>query len=59
MERKFYRDRWNPDKTWEVVKMHGGYYLRKHIKGKQFGSGIRTTKRFIKSIGIFDFEEVR
>lgn len=59
MERKFYRDRWNPDKTWEVVKMHGGYYLRQHIKGKRFGSGIRTTKRFIKSIGIFDFEEVR
>lgn len=59
VQRTFYQDRWNPDKTWEVAKLVGGYYLRQYIKGKQFGRGIRTTKRFIKSIGIFDFEEVR
>jgi hypothetical protein len=55
--RTFYQGCWNPDKTWEVVKLVGGYYLRQYIKGKQFGRGIRTTKKYIQSIGIFDFEK--
>lgn len=38
VQRTFYQDRWNPDKTWEVVKLVGGYYLRQYIKGKQFGA---------------------
>lgn len=58
LKRVFYQDRWNPDKTWEVVKMAGGYYLRQYIKGKLFGRGVRTTKKFIENIGIFDFEKV-
>lgn len=37
VSRKFYQDRWNPDKVWEVVKMVGGYYLWQYIKGSQFG----------------------
>lgn len=56
-QRTFYQDRWNPNKTWEVVKLVGGYYLRQYIKGKQFGRGIRTTKKYIQSIGVFDFEK--
>lgn len=58
VQRIFYQDRWNPDKTWEVVKLVGGYYLRQYVKGQQFGNGLRTTKKFIESIGIFDFEIV-
>lgn len=54
----FYRDRWNPNKTWEVVKLVGGYYLRQYINGIQFGKGLRTTKRYITSIGIFGFEKL-
>lgn len=51
VQRTFYQDRWNPDKTWEVVKLVGGYYLRQYIKGKQFGRGIRTTKKYIRVLG--------
>lgn len=58
VSRKFYKDKWNTNKVWEVVKMAGGYYLRQYIKGRQFGRGIKTSKKFIESIGIFDFEEV-
>lgn len=57
-QRTWYQDRYNDKKIWEVVKLVGGYYLRQYIYGKQFGKGIRTSKRFIASIGIFDFEEV-
>lgn len=57
-KRTFYRDRWNSDKIWEVVKLVGGYYLRQYIKGVQFGRGLRTTKKYIASIGIFGFEEL-
>ena len=58
VERTFYRDKWNPDKTWEVAKLVGGYYLRQYIKGNQFGRGVKTSKKFIESIGIFGFEKV-
>ena len=56
VQRTYYQDRWNDKKVWEVAKVVGGYYLRQYIEGKQFGSGIKTSKKFIESIGIFDFE---
>lgn len=58
VKRTFYQDRWNPDKVWEVAQMIGGYYLRQYVRGRQFGKGLRTTKEFIRSIGIFEFEVV-
>ncbi len=58
LERKFFQDKWNVKKVWEVVKMAGGYYLRQYIAGEQFGRGIKTSKKFIASIGILDFQEV-
>ena len=45
-------------KTWEVVKMVGGYYLRQYVDGQQVNTGLRTTKAFIASIGIFEFERI-
>ena len=57
-KRTFYRDNWNPDKTWEVLNLVRGFYLRQYIKGVQFGRGIRTTKKYISSIGIFGFEKL-
>lgn len=44
--RTYYRDRYNSDKIWEVVKLNGGYYLRQYICGRQTGRGLRTTKKF-------------
>lgn len=41
-----------------VVKLVGGYYLRQYISGQQVGRGMKTSKKFIKSIGVFEFEEV-
>lgn len=33
VKREWYRDRYNSKKTWEVVKMVGGYYLRQYVDG--------------------------
>ncbi len=59
IKRAFYRDRWNENKVWEVAHLIGGYYLRQYICGIQQSAGLRTTKKFIKSTGILDFEKVR
>ncbi len=59
VKRTFYRDRWNNRKVWEVARLVGGYYLRQYVDGAQQGKGLRTTKRFIESIGIFEFERVQ
>ncbi len=58
VSKKFYRDKWNPNKVWEVARLVGGYYLRQYINGSQFGRGARVTKKHIESIGILNFEEV-
>lgn len=58
VKREWYRDRYNSKKTWEVVKMVGGYYLRQYVEGQQVNTGLRTTKAFIASIGIFEFERI-
>ena len=39
VKRTYYKDRYNDNKVWEVVKLRGGYYLRQYICGKQFGRG--------------------
>ena len=43
-------DKYNSSKEWEVIKLSGGYYLKQYVKGKQFGRGFRTTKKYIESI---------
>ena len=58
VKREWYRDRYNSKKTWEVVKMVGGYYLRQYVDGQEVNNGLRTTKAFIASIGIFEFERI-
>ena len=59
IERMFYRDAYNVDKVWEVAVLSGGYYLRQYIKGKQFGRGLRTTKKWLGQLGILEMERVR
>lgn len=63
VQRQFIQDRYNPDKTWEVVTLSGGFYLRQYIKGRQFGRGARVTKQFLQNIGILkmaaDYEEIQ
>ena len=44
------KDRYNDFKEWEIIKLSGGYYLKQYVKGKQFGRGFRTSKRYIESI---------
>ena len=50
MKRIIVQDKYNDIKIWEVTKLSGGFYLKQFIDGKQFGSGIRTTKKWIESI---------
>ncbi len=59
IKRTFYRDAYNDNKVWEVAELSGGHYLRQYINGQQFGRGLRTTKKHIQEIGIFDFEKVQ
>ena len=40
-------------------EVYGEEYLRQYISGQQVGRGMKTSKKFIKSIGVFEFEEVR
>lgn len=56
--RRYYKDAYNPQKVWEVTQLVGGYYLRQYVNGRQFNRGTRVTKKFLKSIGILDFEVV-
>lgn len=49
VKREFYRDRYNQNKVWEVARLAGGYYLRQYVKGQQFGTGLRTSRKFIES----------
>ena len=58
VQRTFYQDRWNKNKVWGVAQLVGGYYLRQYVCGQQWGRGLRTTKKFIKSLGILEFEQV-
>ena len=46
VKREWYQDRYNSKKTWE------------YINGQQVNTGLRTTKAFIASIGIFEFERI-
>lgn len=55
LARTFYQDPWNENKVWEVVRMISGYRLRQYICGQQVNEGFRTTKKFIRSLGILDF----
>lgn len=58
VQRTFYQDRWNKNKVWEVAQLVGGCYLRQYVCGQQWGRGLRTTKEFIKSLGILEFEQI-
>lgn len=58
VKKDLYQDRYNSSKTWQVCHLSGGTYLKQFVNGIQQGSGIRCNKKFIKSIGIFDFEMV-
>ena len=58
MTRTLYQDRYNPKKTWEVTQLSGGFYLKQFICGKQFGRGLRTTKEYLKNVGILDMKVI-
>lgn len=53
MTRRFFKDLFNEDKVWEVVRLSGdNYYVRQYIKGKQFGRGCRMRKQMINEVGM-------
>lgn len=54
MKRELYQDKYNSDKVWQVNYLEGGYYLKQFIKGEQFGKGLRTTKKYLNELGIFE-----
>ena len=53
----YYQDRWNEKKVWEVAKLVGGYYLRQYVSGQQVGRGMKTSKKFIMSIGVLNLKK--
>jgi thermostable 8-oxoguanine DNA glycosylase len=54
MIRTLYQDKYNPQKTWEVTSISHGFYLRQYICDKQFGRGLKTSREYLKNIGILD-----
>ena len=56
VKKDLYQDRYNPIKTWQVCHLKGGKYLKQFINGIQQGKGLRCTKGYINSIGIFSFK---
>lgn len=54
MIRTLYQDKYNPKKTWEVTSISHGFYLRQYICDKQFGRGLKTSREYLKNIGILD-----
>ena len=58
VKKYLYQDRYNQAKTWQVCHMQGAMYLKQFINGVQHGRGVRCNKKFIRDIGIFNFEMV-
>ena len=58
MKRLLIQDKYNSDKTWEINHISHGFYLKQYIKGKQFGKGVRTTKKWLKEIGLLDMKVI-
>lgn len=59
MTRKFFKDQYNANKVWEVVRLSGGnYYVRQYINGKQYGRGSRIHKKLIDEIGMMKGEQL-
>ena len=58
-DRKRYQDPYNKSKIWEVTKLKGGFYLKQFISGKQYGKGIRVTKKKLDELGIANMKEVK
>ena len=51
VKRTWYQDCYN--------EKNGAYYLRQYINERQFGRGLRTTKKYLESTGILEFEKIR
>ena len=43
-----FKDKYSDYKEWEIIKLNGAYYLKQYIKGKQFGRGFKTSKKWIE-----------
>ena len=56
MIRTLYQDKYNPQKTWEVTSISHGFYLKQFVCGKQFGRGLKTSREYLRSIGILDMQ---
>lgn len=50
VKREFYSDKYNSQKSWEIVALRGGFYVRQYINDRQFGRGVRMTKRQISEL---------
>ena len=59
VKNSIYQDTYNPVKTWQVCYMNNGFYLKQFINNVQFGSGLRCSKKYIESLGIFTFKQIK
>ncbi len=56
MIRTLYQDKYNPQKTWEVTTISHGFYLKQFINDKQFGRGLKTSREYLRDVGILDMK---
>ena len=59
MIKRWFVDRYNPIKVWEVTKLSSGnYYVKQFINGTQYGKGLRIHKWLIDDIGMMEGKEI-
>lgn len=63
IKRRFFVDRYNDKKIWEVAYLKGVYLIRQYIKKNDNthhlqGKGSRRSKKELKELGILDFKEI-
>lgn len=51
-----YRDKWNPNKTWEVRRTVFGWYIRQYINGYPVSPGLKTNKETVRRMGLFGLQ---
>ncbi|OLS02917.1 hypothetical protein [Tissierella creatinophila] len=63
IERRFFIDKYNINKIWEVAYLKGTYLIRQYIKNNDnsfclLGKGSRRNEKELKELGILDFKEL-
>lgn len=63
IKRRFFRDKYNDKKIWEVAYLKGTYLIRQYLENNDsayhlLGRGSRRNKKELIELGLLGFEEI-